>query len=216
MGTVPFPSNIDLSPRAQDSLLLHRRLNLRREQQRYIRTMLARPTPHIMLTGHEALLFGSLLLCLFLLHHIRRVKQDWQAFGNLPAYSVLVSPIDILSRVLPHIPQVSDGRDWGWKNVYERQYIPRVRYSLPAQSPCLGVFAASKSDIVQIRSIIPDSTPQLILADATAAKVRPLSGGTCAQFAYVGYLSRPYGIFSGHSNVKSRPGCYIRAEYWND
>ena len=100
----------------------------RREQECYIRTVLARPNSHhrIMLTDHDLLLFGSLLLCLLLLSCIRRVKQDWQAFGNLPAYSVLVSPIDILSRVLPRIPHVSDGRDWSWRNVYERQSIPRV------------------------------------------------------------------------------------------
>lgn len=143
-----------------------------------------------MLTDHEVLLFGSLLLCLFLLHRTRRVRLDWQAFGNLPAYSVLVSPIDDLSRLLPRIPQVSAGRDWGWKNVYERQSILRVRSSVPAQSLCLGVFATSKSDIVQVRSIIPYSTPHLLIADATAAKVGPLiSGDICAQFAYLGYLS---------------------------
>ena len=34
------------------------------------------------------------------------------------------------------------------------------------------IFAASKSDIIQIRSLIPYSTPPLIIADATAAKVR--------------------------------------------
>lgn len=37
----------------------------------------------------------------------------------------------------------------------------------------LGVFAASKSDIVQIRSVVPCHTPQLLVADATAAKVGP-------------------------------------------
>lgn len=35
----------------------------------------------------------------------------------------------------------------------------------------LGVFAASKSDIVQLRSVVPARNPQLLLADATAIKV---------------------------------------------
>ena len=35
----------------------------------------------------------------------------------------------------------------------------------------LGIFAPSKSDIVQIRAVFPCHTPQLLLADATAAKV---------------------------------------------
>lgn len=133
------------------------------------------PHHRIMLTDHEVLLFGSLLLCLLLLHRIRRVRLDWQAFGNLPAYSVLVSPIDSLSHLLPRIPRVSAGQDWGWKNNYERLSILRVRSSVPAQSLCLGVFATSKSDIVQVRSIIPYNTPHLLLADATAAKVGALN-----------------------------------------
>jgi hypothetical protein len=81
-----------------------------------------------MFTDHQVLLFGSLLPCLLLLHRIWRVKQDWKAFGNLPAYSVLVSPVDNLGRLLPRIPQVSAGRDASWKNVYERQSILRVPF----------------------------------------------------------------------------------------
>ena len=73
-----------------------------------------------MLTHHELLLFGSLSLLLFLLHRVWRVKRDWQAIGNLPAHSIPVSPTDALGRVLPRIPRISDGADWGWKNVYER------------------------------------------------------------------------------------------------
>lgn len=77
-----------------------------------------------MLTDHYILSFGCLLPLIFFLHRIRRVKQDWQALGNLPAYYVLVSPIDVLGRVLPRIPQISGGTDWSWKNVYERQSLP--------------------------------------------------------------------------------------------
>jgi len=124
-----------------------------------------------MVTDHQVLLFGPLLLCLFLLHRIRRVKQDWQTLGNLPVYSILVSPIDVLGRILPRIPWISDGSDFSWKNVYESRSLPRGRFSYLAHRPPLGVFAASKSDIVQFRSLFPYSTPQLLLADATAAKV---------------------------------------------
>lgn len=138
-----------------------------------------------MLADYEVLLFGSLSLFLFLLHRIWRVKQDWQAFRNLPAHFVLVSPIDALGRVLPHIPRVSDGMDWCWRNVYESQ-PPSVRSFFPAHDPCLGVFTGPQSDIIQIHSLFPSSTPCLILADATATKVRPVSaalgGDVCAQF----------------------------------
>jgi len=48
---------------------------------------------------------------------------------------------------------------------------PGVRFSYPTNGPCLDVFAASKSDIVQLRSVFPDCTPRLLLADATAVKV---------------------------------------------
>jgi len=124
-----------------------------------------------MLTDHKVLLFGAPLLFLFLLHRTRRVKQNWKSLGSLPAYSVLVSPIDALNSVLPRVPWVSYGADWSCKNVYERQSLLKVQFSYPAHSPRPDVFAASKSDIVQIRSLFPYSTPQLIIADATAAKV---------------------------------------------
>jgi hypothetical protein len=128
--------------------------------------------PHhdIMLVDRSGLLFGSLLLCLFLLHRIRRAKQASQAFGNLPAYFLPVSPVDFLSRVLPRIPWISGGRDYSWEDVYGRQFLPKSLVSCPAHSLCLGVFAASHSDIY-FRSLFPRDTQQLLLADATAAKV---------------------------------------------
>ena len=124
-----------------------------------------------MLTDQKILLFVPLLLCLFALHRVRRIKHVWQAFGNLPAYSVLVSPFDFLNRLLPRIPWISDGKDFGWENVYERQLLPRLSLFYAAHSPCLGIFAGSKSDIVHVRSLFPGNNAQLLLADATAAKV---------------------------------------------
>ena len=124
-----------------------------------------------MLTDQKVLLFGPLLFCLFLLHRAQRVKQVWQAFGDLPAYSIVVSPLNIISRLLPRIAWISDGLDFSWENVYERQLLPRLLFSYTAHSPCLGVFAASNSDIVHLRSLLPSNTPQLLIADATAAKV---------------------------------------------
>lgn len=46
-----------------------------------------------------------------------------------------------------------------------------------------GVFVTSKSDTVQLRSLFPDSVPQLLIADATVAKVGPayLCSSDCAQ-----------------------------------
>lgn len=135
--------------------------------------MLTRTNFHYytMMADHKVLHLGSLLLCLFLLQRIRRVKQAWQAFENLPSYIVLVSPVSLTSRVLPRIPWISDGRDVIWKGVYERQLLPSVRFSSPPHAPCLGVFAASASDIIQLRSLLRYGTPQLLLADTTATKV---------------------------------------------
>ena len=87
-----------------------------------------------MLTDQKVLLFGSLLFCLFLLHRAQRVKQVWQAFGDLPAHSIVVSPLDFVSRLLPRIPWISDGLDFGWENVDERQLLPRLLFSYKAQS----------------------------------------------------------------------------------
>jgi hypothetical protein len=128
-----------------------------------------------MFTDHRVLLFGSLLLFLLFLHRIQRVKQTWQAFSNLPAYTTLVSPVHFVSRTLPRIPLVSGGRNFSWERVYERRSLPISLLSCPAHGPCLGVFAASHSDIVHSRSLFPRDTPQLLLADATAAKVGPFS-----------------------------------------
>ena len=136
-------------------------------------SLTARTNPHhpIMLTDQKVLLFAPLLFSLFLLHRIRRVKQIWQAFENLPTYSRVVSPLNLLSRLFPRIPWISDGIDFSWENVYERQPLPRLSFSYTAHSPLLGVFAASNSDIVHLRSLFPSRVPQLLIADATAAKV---------------------------------------------
>ena len=128
-----------------------------------------------MLTDQKVLLFAPLLFCLFLLHRAQRVKQVWQAFGDLPAYSIVVSPLDIVSRLLPRIPWISAGSNSSWENVYERQLLPRLSVSYTAHSPCLGVFAASNSDIVHVRSLLPSRAPQLLIADATASKVGMVS-----------------------------------------
>lgn len=126
-----------------------------------------------MLTDQRVLLFGSLLLILFLflLYRIQRVKQVWQAYRNLPTYSVFISPLDFLSRLLPRIPWISVGRDFGWENVYQREPLICVPRSHPAHSPFLGVFADSNSDIVHVRSLFQCDTPQLLIADATASRV---------------------------------------------
>ena len=81
-----------------------------------------------MLTDPKVLIFGSLLLFSFILYRIQRVKQVWQAFENLPAHPILVSPLSVLNRILPRIPWISDGRDFGWENVYERQPVPIYRF----------------------------------------------------------------------------------------
>ena len=81
-----------------------------------------------MLTDHGSLLFGSLLLFLFFLHRTLRVKQNWQALGSLPAHSVLVAPLEILNRILPRVPGIAYGAEWSWKNVYERQPLPKVQF----------------------------------------------------------------------------------------
>jgi hypothetical protein len=124
-----------------------------------------------MLTDQKILLFGLLLFFLFLLHRIQRVKQVWQAFGDLPTYSKVVSPLSFISRLLPSIPGISGGINFTSENVYERQPLPRLSFSYTAHSPCLGVFAASNSDIVHLRFLYPLQKPHLLVADATAAKV---------------------------------------------
>lgn len=127
-----------------------------------------------MLTDNGVLLFGSLLLCLLFLHRALQVKRDWQALGSLPIHSVLISPLFILNRALPRIPVITYGSEWTWRDAYKSQPPPKARFPYPAHIPyisCLDIFAASKSDIIQIRSLFPYSTPQLIIADATAAKV---------------------------------------------
>ena len=129
-----------------------------------------------MLTNHGVLLFGSLSLFLFFLHRTLRVKKDSQALGRLPAYSVLVSPLHPLTGIFPRIPGISFGVEWSWRNVYESQPLPKGQFFCLAYIPsCLDIFAASKSDIIQIRSLFPYSTP-LIIADATAVKVGTEAG----------------------------------------
>jgi cytochrome P450 len=48
-----------------------------------------------------------------------------------------------------------------------------LNYSFPAPAHCLclGVFAASNSDVIHLRSLVPYNIPQLLIADATASKV---------------------------------------------
>jgi len=99
-------------------------------------------------------------------------------FGNLPAYTRVVSPVGLVTRLLPRIPWISDGINVSWENVYERQPLPRLSFSDTAHSPSLGVFAASNSDIVHVRSLFPSKTPQLLVADATAVKVGLVSKGS--------------------------------------
>ena len=81
-----------------------------------------------MLTDPKVLLVGSFFLCSFILYRIRRVKQVWQAFETLPTHSILVSPLNVLNRILPRIPWISDGRNFGWENAYERQPAPMYRF----------------------------------------------------------------------------------------
>jgi hypothetical protein len=107
-----------------------------------------------------------------LLHHSQRVKQVWQAFGIRPAYSIAASPLDLLSRLLPHIPWILDEINFSWKSQYERQPLPGLSFSYIAHSPCPGAFAASNSDIVHLAPVpVPVKTTQGPFADATAVKV---------------------------------------------
>jgi len=78
-----------------------------------------------------ALLFGSLLLCLFIfLRRVRQVQQVWCAFRDLPTYTRLVSPITVFNRFFPRIPPIADGADFGWRNVHECQSprFPEYRF----------------------------------------------------------------------------------------
>ena len=146
-----------------------------------------------MVTDHQVLLFGSLVLSLFLLHRIWRVKQVWQAFGNLPAYSILVSPIDVISRLVPPIPRISDGKDFSWKNVYERQPLPRVwfscsAHSTPSASRCLRS--------IQVRYCSTPVNFPMPCPTTTTRRYYSCQGGTgvklvvfCAQFACLFRLS---------------------------
>lgn len=125
------------SPRGQTSLLSYMSLTWHRVQGWDIGSMLTRANlgRYIMEIDHQVLLFGSLLVCIYPLHRVWRVKQVWQAFGNLPAYTIFVSPLNLLSRFLPLIPRITSGPDFSWRSVYERQSLPSVRFS-PAHSPC--------------------------------------------------------------------------------
>lgn len=124
----------------------------------------------MMTTGARLLVLGPLVLCLFCLRRFHRAKQAWKPFGNLPAYSIFVSPIGIFGRFFPRIPWISAGADFSWRNVYKRQHFPRFSF-LVVSRPIIDAFATSKSDIVLLRSLYPSGNPQLLLADATATKV---------------------------------------------
>ena len=87
-----------------------------------------------MLTDPKVLLFGFLLLLLSILYRIQRVKQVWQAFGNLPAHSILVSPLDVLSRFLPRIPWITSGIEFSGEAIYECQPVPVYVFLFRSQS----------------------------------------------------------------------------------
>jgi hypothetical protein len=82
-----------------------------------------------MSTDRGIILFASLLLCLFFFRRIQQIKKVWQAFGGIPAHLFLVSPTFPLHRLLPRIPWISAGVDFGWRNVYERQALLRLSSS---------------------------------------------------------------------------------------
>ena len=65
----------------------------------------------------------------------------------------------------------------------------------------LGVFAASNSDIVQLRSIFPLRGPRLLVADTTAIKVGLVLNRWpfCAQSVCLDYLRQPYCIPQDYS-----------------
>ena len=91
--------------------------------------------PHsTMLTDPKVLLSGSLLLLLAILYRIKRAKQVWQAFDDLPAHSKLLSPLDVLSHFLPRIPWISDGMDFVGEAIYERQPVPVYIFLFRSQS----------------------------------------------------------------------------------
>ena len=81
-----------------------------------------------MLTDNGILLFVPPLLCLFLFYRVQQIRKVWQAFGNLPAHFVLISPATILSSIAPRIRWISGG-DFTWRNSYESQNLPRVSFS---------------------------------------------------------------------------------------
>ena len=128
-------------------------------------------------TDPKVLLLVSTVLGLVVIRRIQRVRHIWQAPGDSqPAYFIFVSPTSIFGRLLPRIPWFSPGVSFIWKDAYRRQPLLRIMvFSTLLTVQCLGIFTASKSDVVQIRSLFPDSTPQLLLADAAAAKVRLIS-----------------------------------------
>jgi len=128
-----------------------------------------------MLTDHGILLFASLLLGLLFLHRLQQIKQVWQAFGNIPSYFLPISPASPFSLVAARISWISGGEDFVWRNGYERQDPHEVYCSYSAHGLYIGIFAASNSDIVHMRSLSPFGVPLLLLADATATKVGPVS-----------------------------------------
>jgi hypothetical protein len=79
-----------------------------------------------MSTDHGIMLFASLLLFVFLFRGIQKIKKVWQAFGGIPAYLFLVSPTFPLDRLLPRIPWITAGVDFGWRNVYEREALLEI------------------------------------------------------------------------------------------
>ena len=79
-----------------------------------------------MLTDHGALLFAAIPLCLLFLHRIQQIKNAWQAFENIPSYSLLVSPATAIYDIVARIPWISGGDGFVWRNSYERLVLPGV------------------------------------------------------------------------------------------
>ena len=81
-----------------------------------------------MLTDNRSLLFAPPLFCLFLFYRVQQIRKVWQAFENLPALFVLISPATILSTIAPRIRWISGG-NFTWRNSYESQDLPGVSVS---------------------------------------------------------------------------------------
>lgn len=82
-----------------------------------------------MLTDNGILLLASALLCLLFFIRIQQIRKVWQAFGNLPAHFLLLSPVSSLSRIARRIPWVSNS-DFDWMDGHKSQDLPGVSFSI--------------------------------------------------------------------------------------